>query len=146
MRRVYLWTDGGCRKMPNKGVLHHIGAGIVAECEGYRQEWAEPLGTGTNQQAELLAIFEALGKLEDRANLWVTVTTDSQYCRGCLTLNWNPKYNIPLIQAVKTRMKEFGRVTIHWVKGHDKDENNNRADHLAGIACGRIRDDRSSSA
>jgi ribonuclease HI len=36
-------------------------------------------------------------------------------------------------------MEEFGKVTILWVKGHDKNENNIRADYLAGIACGRLK-------
>jgi ribonuclease HI len=140
MRTVTIWTDGGCRKATDKGRLFHIGAGVVAECEGHRQEWAIPLGMGTNSQAELLAIYEGLGKLEeDRKNLSVTVVTDSKYCEGVLTNpKWTAKLNIPLITAIKARMAEFGRVNIRWVKGHAAEANNNRADYLANIGCGRI--------
>jgi ribonuclease HI len=139
VRTVRLWTDGGCKRLAGNGSGYTIGAGIVAECGSHRQEWHIPLGIGTNQQAELLAIYEALGLLQDRANLHVIITTDSQYCQGVLTESWAAEKNLPIIRACIKRMREFGRVEFRWVKGHDKDANNCRADHLAGIACGRVK-------
>jgi ribonuclease HI len=139
MRSVYIWSDGGCKRLHGKTNGQQIGAGIVAVCGKHRQEWALPLGKGTSQQAELLAIYEALNLLTDRANLHVTIATDSQYCQGILTKGWKAQSNIPIVRACKQRMEEFGKVTILWVKGHDKNENNIRADYLAGIACGRLK-------
>jgi ribonuclease HI len=139
MRKVNIWTDGGCKKLADKCNQQTIGAGIVAECDGHRKEWAVPLGVGTNQQAELLAVYEALGLLQDRANLHVIITTDSQYVQGVLTQNWAAVANLPIIDACMRRMAAFGKVEIKWVKGHDKDANNCRADHLAGIASGKIK-------
>jgi ribonuclease HI len=139
MRSVYIWSDGGCKRLHGKTNGQQIGAGIVAVCGKHRQEWALPLGKGTSQQAELLAIYEALNLLTDRANLHVTITTDSKYCQGVLTQKWKAEKNVPIIRVCLKLMAEFGRVTIVWVKGHSKEENNIRADHLAGIACGRLK-------
>lgn len=140
MRKVTLWTDGGCKRIEGNTAKQQIGAGIVAECEGHRKEWAIHLGTGTSQQAELLAIYEALGLLEERKSLLVIIVTDSQYCRGVLTENWVAQANIPIIRACMLRIAEFGKVEIVWVKGHDKEPNNHRADYLAGVGCGRIKE------
>ena len=138
MRQVTLWTDGGGKTIAGIGSGYKIGAGIVAECEGHRKEWALELGNGTSQQSELLAIYEALDLLRDRAALHVTVITDSKYCWGVLTGHFEARCNLPIIRAILKRMAEFGRVDINWVKGHAEDLNNERADRLAGIGCGRI--------
>jgi ribonuclease HI len=139
MREVKVWTDGACRRLAGNGNMYQLGAGIVAECENHHQEWSVPLGTGTSQQAELLAIFEAFDLMTDRKSLHIILTTDSRYCQGVLTQQWTATANLPIIRACLLLMAEFGKVTILWVKGHAKDPMNCRADHLAGIACGRLK-------
>lgn len=108
-----------------------MGAGIVARSEGREREWAIPLGFGTNQQAELMAVREALLKLKDRAGSDVTVYTDSAYTIGCLSGRWKVKANRELVDDVMKYVRECGRFETRKVAGHAGDEANERADRLA---------------
>ena len=60
---IDFYTDGACPgngRSPDGGPM---GAGIVGRAGKVEKEWAIPLGLGTNQKAELLAIREALLKV-----------------------------------------------------------------------------------
>lgn len=99
MRKVVIHTDGGCYGKLCKGSVQSIGAGIVMRCEGFREEFVVPLGFGTSQVAELLAIYVALSRLNEPEALYVTVVTDSQYAIGVLTNPlWCPKANQKIIE------------------------------------------------
>lgn len=138
IRNVTIYTDGACCGASSRESLTAIGAGIVMLYEGYRGEFAVPLGFGTSQQAELLAINVALQMLTDRADLSVLVVTDSQYAHGVFTNpSWNPKYNLKIIHKTKRLIRQFEKFEMQWVKGHATTEENRRADYLAAVACGR---------
>jgi ribonuclease HI len=127
---IDFFTDGACpgNGRPGGG---RMGAGIVARAGEFQREWAIPLGQGTNQQAELLAIKEALGKVRDRASTHVRVHTDSAYAIGCLTQRWNVKANKELVDQVRTLVRECGRFEMRKVAGHAGHVENERADELA---------------
>src|SRR5436305_4444573 len=98
---VEFYTDGACPgngRTPQGGPM---GAGIVGRSGKTEREWAIPLGLGTNQKAELLAIREALLKVRDRPGTTVRIHTDSAYAIGCLTQGWNVKANKELVDEVR---------------------------------------------
>ena len=50
--------------------------------------------------------------------------------------------NLALIQSIEAAIAERpGAVTFVWVRGHQGDQFNERADELAGIAARGVRDD-----
>jgi ribonuclease HI len=108
-----------------------MGAGIVGRAGKLEKEWAIPLGMGTNQQAELLAIREALLKVKDRANTVVRVHTDSAYAVGCLSKDWKVKANKDLVDEIRKLASEFAGFEIKKVAGHAGVPANERADELA---------------
>jgi ribonuclease HI len=127
---IDFFTDGACpgNGRPGGGKM---GAGIVGRSGAMSREWAIPLGQGTNQQAELLAIREALSKVRERATTHVRIHTDSAYAIGCLTKRWNVKANRELVEEVRALVRECGRFEMLKVAGHAGVVENERADELA---------------
>jgi ribonuclease HI len=128
---IDFYTDGACPgngKSPDGGPM---GAGIVGRSGKVEREWAIPLGLGTNQKAELLAIREALLKVKERASTDVRVHTDSQYAIGCLTQNWKVKANKELVDEVRRLAAECRSFRMTKVAGHSGVPANERADELA---------------
>jgi ribonuclease HI len=128
---IEFYTDGAC---PGNGKSRDgapMGAGIVARCGDVQREWGVPLGRGTNQKAELLAIREALLKIRDRPTARVRVHTDSAYAIGCLTGGWNVKANKELVEEVRALVRECADFRMVKVAGHAGVAANERADELA---------------
>ncbi|HEU4752792.1 MAG TPA: RNase H family protein [Armatimonadota bacterium] len=128
---IDFYTDGACPgngKSPQGGPM---GAGIVGRSGDIQREWAIPLGRGTNQKAELLAIREALLKVRDRPNTTVRIHTDSAYAIGCLTKDWKVKANVELVDEVRRLARECRRFEMRKVAGHSGVAANERADELA---------------
>ena len=90
----------------------------------------EYLGKGTNNTAELTALYRALDAIPDGYN--ATVYSDSQYAIGCATQPWTPKKNIELVQKLRAKYLSLqDRVTIQHVYGHSGVPENEMADQLA---------------
>lgn len=130
LRRLCFYTDGACSGNGRAGG-GTMGAGIVGVAGSVRREWGIPLGRGTNQQAELLAIREALRKVLDRPHAAVRVYTDSAYAIGCLSGRWKVKVNRELVEEVLALARECARFSIEKVPGHAGHAENERADELA---------------
>ncbi len=130
LTRIDFYTDGACpgNGKPGGG---QMGAGIVADSGDFHREWAVPLGRGTNQKAELLAIKEALLKIRDRGTASVRIHTDSAYAIGCLTKGWKVKENKELVDDVRRLVTECGEFQMRKVAGHAGVPANERADELA---------------
>jgi len=111
-----------------------MGAGIVGIADGHQREWSIPLGPGTNQMAELLAVKTALLKVKDRPRTQVTVITDSQYAIGCLTAGWKVVANRELVEELRPLIGECASFRMEKVLGHAGQAENERADRLAVIA------------
>jgi ribonuclease HI len=126
---VEFFTDGACPGNGKRGAK--MGAGIVGRAGKIEREWAIPLGEGTNQQAELLAIREALLKVKDRGSTAVTIHTDSAYAIGCLTQGWNVKANKEIVEEVRGLVAECAGFKMRKVAGHAGVPANERADELA---------------
>ncbi len=125
--RIDIYTDGACSYNPGPA-----GIGVVLMYRGHRKEISKYIGDATNNIAELMAIkigLEAIKK--SHRNIPTVVYTDSQYCHGMFTKDWNPKKNVELIMEMKRLVNEFRYIGFKWVKGHGNDPNNIRADELA---------------
>jgi ribA/ribD-fused uncharacterized protein len=137
MTEVVFYTDGACTNNNDRTKPGQMGAGIVAVAGTHKKEYSVPLGVGTNQKAEILAVYEALSRLKgDLSAYSVRVVSDSEYVIGCLTQPWKPKANLEELALVHAYLQELGRFTMEKVKGHAGHPENERADQLAVIATG----------
>lgn len=130
---IHVWTDGGC--VPNPGPA---GIGVVIVDGKDKREISEYLGMGTNNIAELTAIYRGLESVTDKTRP-VVVYSDSQYAIGLLTLNWKPKANIALVGELRALLKEFPEVQFVKVAAHTGIALNERVDQLAAAAISRGR-------
>jgi ribonuclease HI len=89
-----------------------------------------PGGYGTNQQAELRAVMEAL-KLAIPGDV---ILTDSRYAIGMITKGWRAKANVELVAEGRKLYESKPGVEIRWIRGHDGHPHQERSDLLATAA------------
>lgn len=127
---IACFTDGACRGNPGPA-----GCGVLLQLpDGREIEHSRYLGEGTNNIAELSAILDTLKIIEEENipdGVMVEICTDSKYVQGVLSLGWKAKSNRELIMDIKQRIKNRGRIRLHWVAGHAGIPQNERADELA---------------
>jgi ribonuclease HI len=136
---VEVWTDGGCRPNPGPG-----GWAAIMTFRGVVKELSGAEATTTNNRMELTAAAAALEALKRPCH--VVIHTDSQYVRNGITrwsAGWvrkgwrnatgDPVANIDLWQRILAAAKVH-RVDWRWVRGHDGNDMNERADRLATSA------------
>jgi ribonuclease HI len=144
---IEIWTDGACSGNPGPGgwgVHMHI-AGKVEELHGGE-------AATTNNRMELMAAIMALESRKSGAK--VILHTDSQYVKDGLTKwikgwmrnGWKtsdrkPVKNQDLWVRLETAAAEHS-VDWRWVRGHDGNEGNERADVLARMGCEEARTQR----
>lgn len=133
---VVIYTDGACKGNPGPG-----GWGVWLRSGEHEKELFGGEAVTTNNRMELTAVIEALGALKRRCK--VQIYTDSQYVRkgitewvagwkrkGWVTADRKPVKN----QDLWMRLDELAAtqdVQWHWVRGHDGDPGNEKADELA---------------
>lgn len=137
-RSLVIYTDGACEPNPGPGawgaVILSTSGKTLFEMDGYEPKT-------TNQCMEMLGPIVALESSPPGSR--VTVYSDSQYViRGITDWIHNWKVN-GWRTAGKTPVKNRGlwermecaaaahSVTWRWVRGHDGNEGNERADYLA---------------
>lgn len=134
-----VWTDGACWPNPGPGGWGYIirrPSSAVIEASG-------GASAATNNRMELTAVLEALRALPDGAK--VIVHSDSTYVvkgmsiwrnawrqRGWRKKNGEPIPNDDLWQELDRQALRV-RATFVWVRGHDGNEGNERADRLAAL-------------
>lgn len=133
---IDIYTDGACTGNPGPG-----GWGVLILEDGARTELYGGERDTTNNQMELMAAIEGLRATKEAKA--VTIYTDSQYVKNGITswiAGWKrngwktaarkPVKNRELWEALDAEVA--GRaVEWRWVKGHDGDPGNERADALA---------------
>jgi ribonuclease HI len=129
--RITFYVDGACSGNHSRDLTGFMGAGIVGIAGKVRKEWAVPLGPGTNQRAEVLAVKEALRRVKDRSRTQVHVVSDSEYARNVLVGTWKPKSNLDAIAEAKALIRECASFQMTWTKGHANTPGNLTADKLA---------------
>jgi len=139
MKQVTIYTDGACSGNPGPG-----GWGAVLLWNGQLREMSGAETPTTNNRMELMAAIEALEALKEPC--LVDLYTDSIYVRDGIARwidNWKrngwrtaakkPVKNAELWQQLdQARLRH--QVRWHWVKGHNGNEYNERADSLACAA------------
>lgn len=124
------YTDGACSGNPGP-----CGYGLVLRSDDDYFEISQYLGLGTNNIAELYAIFVAMELAAEREGKAV-IHTDSQLSIDMLTKNWKAKKNRELVAACREAYDALD-VEFVKVKGHAGIPLNERADDLAVAAVDR---------
>jgi ribonuclease HI len=140
---VEIYTDGACKGNPGPG-----GWGVLLKAGGVEKELFGGERQTTNNRMEMLAVIMALESLKRPCH--VILHADSQYvlkgitewlagwkARGWKTAAKQPVKNVDLWQRLDALVAGAGhRIEWRWVKGHDGDPGNERADALAnrGVA------------
>lgn len=143
MKEVSIHTDGSCLRNPGPGGW----AAILAFGDVVR-ELSGSVPNTTNNRMEMLAVIEGLKALKEKCK--VTVFSDSKYIvdnirgiatwkkRGWRLLSTNkPVKNRDMWEALD-EICGFHEVTFTWVRGHDGNPGNERADVLARIKAEEI--------
>ena len=146
-RTVQIWTDGACSGNPGPG-----GWGAVLRYGSHERELHGGESTPTtNNRMELMAAIQALETLTRPAT--VELHTDSTYVRngitswlhswkrnGWLTAARQPVKNADLWQRLEVACARH-QITWLWVKGHNGQPENERADALANRGVAEARAD-----
>lgn len=143
MNTVEIYTDGACKGNPGPG-----GWGVLLKSGGVEKELFGGERETTNNRMEMMAVIQALEALKRPCH--VILHADSQYvlkginewlagwkARGWKTAAKQPVKNVDLWQRLDALVTGSGhRIEWRWVKGHDGDPGNERADALAnrGVA------------
>lgn len=131
MKKVTIYTDGACSGNPGPG-----GWGAVLQYGDKEKEISGSEPDTTNNRMELMAAISALETLKSACE--VDLYTDSSYVKDGITKwihGWKQKEfkkvkNPDLWIRLDTAASRH-KVTWHWVRGHDGNELNERADKLA---------------
>ncbi|MEK9953532.1 MAG: ribonuclease HI [Curvibacter sp.] len=138
MNTVEIYTDGACKGNPGPG-----GWGVLLKSGGVEKELYGGERETTNNRMEMMAVIQALEALKRPCH--VILHADSQYvlkgitewlagwkARGWKTAAKQPVKNVDLWQRLDALVSGAGhRIEWRWVKGHDGDPGNERADALA---------------
>ena len=148
-QQVVIHTDGACKGNPGPG-----GWGALLAIGSTEKELFGGQMDTTNNRMEMTAVIEALAALKRPCN--ITLYLDSQYvlkgitewihgwkARGWRTAAKAPVKNVDLWQRLDALLVSSGHtIDWRWVRGHNGDPGNERADALAnkGVerALGRI--------
>jgi ribonuclease HI len=135
--KINAYTDGACQGNPGPG-----GWGVYAEVGDKVSEWAGKEPATTNQRMELTAAIQALERLSPNSS--VVVHTDSKYVvsgiqrwirkwenNGWRTAGGKAVKNRDLWERLQAAKRRHKLVVFRWVRGHDGNLGNERADRLA---------------
>jgi ribonuclease HI len=131
--RIEIYTDGAARGNPGPG-----GFGVVMKAGVHRKEYAEGYKRTTNNRMELLAVIRALELLQSD-KYPVHIYSDSRYVVDTVQKGWlfgwvnkgfQGKKNKDLWMKFLPLYMKY-KPTLHWVKGHANNVENNRCDELA---------------
>jgi ribonuclease HI len=140
---IEIYTDGACKGNPGPG-----GWGVLLKAGDTEKELFGGEPATTNNRMELMAVIQALSALKRPCD--VTLFLDSQYvlkgitewlpgwkAKGWRTAGKQPVKNVELWQQLDALVQQGGhRIDWRWVRGHNGDPGNERADALAnrGVA------------
>ena len=138
MNSVEIYTDGACKGNPGPGGW----GALLKSVEAQKELCGGELDT-TNNRMEMMAVIEALAALKRPCK--VTLHVDSQYvlkgmtewlagwkARGWKTATKAPVKNVDLWQQLDALVNAGEhQIEWRWVRGHNGDPGNERADQLA---------------
>jgi ribonuclease HI len=128
-----IYTDGSCLKNPG-------GPGGYGAVIFWEDELIEELSGGdavtTNNRMELMAAIIRLRAVREPSV--ITLYSDSQYFIKTLTLGWKRIKNVDLWARLDAAVKPH-RIAWQWIRGHNGNPGNVRADALANQAARQYR-------
>ena len=137
-RKLEIWTDGACKGNPGPG-----GWGALLVWGEHRLELFNGEASTTNNRMELSAVLAALTVIKRPCP--VVIHTDSSYVREGITkwihgwkrTGWKKSgggtvKNADLWQKLDALSSRHS-IEWRWVKGHNGDPGNERADELANL-------------
>ena len=136
---INIYTDGACSGNPGPG-----GWGVYIDNDGAIEEISGSEDNTTNNRMELKAVIEALKYFTSKTNL--KLHTDSKYVMDGSSKwieNWKKNgWKTAQKKVVKNqdlwieldKLINFHQIHWVWVKGHDGNFDNERADYLATSA------------
>jgi ribonuclease HI len=143
MKEITIYTDGACSGNPGPG-----GWGAVLIYNGTEKDLNGGESATTNNRMELMAAIASLESLKEPCA--VTLYTDSNYVKngimqwihgwkknGWKTSDKKPVKNVELWQRLEAATHRH-KIEWRWVKGHNGDPMNERADALARAGIKRI--------
>jgi ribonuclease HI len=142
LNSIEIYTDGACKGNPGPG-----GWGVLLKSGATEKELFGGEPETTNNRMELMAVIQALQALKRPCN--VTLWLDSQYvlkgitewlpgwkAKGWRTATKQPVKNVELWKQLDQLVQEGGHtIDWRWVRGHNGDPGNERADLLANRGC-----------
>lgn len=144
---VIIYTDGACSGNPGVG-----GWGVVMFYKEHCKELFGGEENTTNNKMELTAVIQALSTLKRECK--VKLYTDSVYVKEGITNwifswkknNWKTSSkqevkNKELWQKIDELTKQH-KIEWFWVKGHNDNEYNEKADELARKGIAEIRNNK----
>jgi ribonuclease HI len=143
---VTIHTDGACKGNPGPG-----GWGALLAWGDHEKELFGGERATTNNRMELLAVIRALESLKRRCE--VDLYTDSQYVKngietwihGWKRNGWRTSAKKPVKNAELWReldaLAARHKIRWHWIKGHNQDAGNDRADALANRGVAEVVDE-----
>lgn len=118
---IEIYTDGACVRSQNGPG----GWGVYVPSTGFEDFGGDP--QTTVNRMELEAIYQAVLYASGRK---AVIRTDSLLSVNVLTRKWKAKKNLDLIEKIWALGTE--NIRLEWVRGHDGNAGNERADELAG--------------
>jgi ribonuclease HI len=140
MNQIEIYTDGACKGNPGPG-----GWGVLMRSGATQKELYGGEANTTNNRMEMMAVIQALEALKRPCA--VTLYLDSQYvlkgitewlpgwkAKGWKTAAKQPVKNVELWQRLDALVANGGHtIDWRWVRGHNGDAGNERADALANL-------------
>ena len=129
-----IFTDGSCSPNPGRGGWAFV---VIQDGRCIKERFGGEPDT-TNNRMEITAIIQALFGLPPGTT--ATIVSDSKLCVEILSGRWRAKANRDLIDEARELMRER-RIKFRWVRGHNGNRWNERADALAarGMGCPKRR-------
>jgi ribonuclease HI len=134
--KVMIYTDGGCEPNPGQGAWAFVCVSPYFEMSGFNPNT-------TSNQMEITAVLEAVKHAKEICATDILVVSDSQYTVKGFN-DWSKRWRVngwkrqekgvfvPVKNAALWRELDSyrGFLKLQWIKGHNGNEFNERADEL----------------
>ena len=136
MKKIQIYPDGACSGNPGIG-----GWGAILIYNNTKKEIFDGDANTTNNKMELTAVIKSLESLKEECE--IDLYTDSKYVKNGITewiYSWKKNdWKNSKREEVKNKdlwqkldeLSKIHKINWFWVKGHEDNELNNRADELA---------------
>ena len=118
---INIWTDGAYKSTTDQGGWAYVIDDMTYDFNGVKNT--------TNNRMELTAVIEAIKYFHKNKFKKCTIYSDSQYVINTINRGWKRNKNQDLWKIFDEL--NIGNIAYVWVKGHDNDLMNNKADELA---------------